>query len=222
MVTLISNDEHKAFTTLSRAKVFLQKTGTTTYDTMITLLINMATEFIERETNRNLLSQTYTNEEYDGTDSPELILKQSPVNALTRLQVNNAGDNSDSWETINSIRYFFYADGRIRMNSARGDFLDVDAGVFIGAEKKYRATYTAGYLIDFDNENDPSLHTLPGDIEYACLKLVAEMFNTGGVTGLESTRVGDISMKLRTVTKQDPIVSEIIGRYTKYSFGGAF
>src|SRR3990167_8793398 len=152
MATLINNSTRKAFTTLARAKAFLGISNDSK-DTLLTILINHITGFIEAYLKRSLLSQTYTNEEYDGTGTETLVLKQFPVTAISSLQVNTSGDSSDSWQTIDSQNYFWYADGRIMLNNPVAGFLDQDAGSFIQEPQKYRVSYTAGYKIDFDNEN---------------------------------------------------------------------
>lgn len=212
MPTLLSNAQQKALTTLARAKAFLDISGDSK-DGLISMLANMATGFIETYTKRRFLRQTYTNEEYDGTGTNVLVLRQFPVVTLSSLQVNTSGDSSASWQSIDTVNYFGYEDGRVALNSPVAGFLDADAGCFIEAPNKYRATYTAGYLIDFDNENDPTRHTLPQEIEYACLKLISSAMNSRKGEGLSSAKVGDLAMTFRKGVIADEEIKEILGKY---------
>lgn len=216
MATLLNNTQQKAFTTLARAKAFLGISGDSK-DTVLTMLINQITGTIESYCGRRFLRQTFTDEEYDGTGREELVLKQYPVTSITRLQVNTAGDNSDSWDTINSSDYFWYEEGRLRLNNSQDRFLDRDAGYFLDHPQKYRVTYVAGYLIDFDQENTPASHTLPQEIEYVTLKLLSAYMNTRQSEGLSSAKVGDVAMSFKGEIMKDDEVKEILGKYASIS-----
>ncbi len=212
MVTLLNNTTQKALTTLDRAKAFLEISGDKK-DGVLTLLINQITGSIEQFLKRRLLSQTYTDEKYDGSGSPVLVLRQFPVTAFTNLKINNAVDSSESLATINSSAYFWYEDGRVVLTNTVPTFAYERLASFIQAPNKFRATYVAGYLIDFDNENDPTKHTLPAELEYACLKFVSAVFNSRKNEGLESIKVGDIAMKFRDTAMNDQQVSDILNKY---------
>jgi len=213
MVTLLNNSTQKALTTLARAKSFLEISGGSK-DDVLSILINQVTGSIEQYLKRKLLSQTYTNEVYDGPGGDTLVLRQFPVTTFTQLQVNVSGDSSADWQTIDSARYFSYEDGRVTLNVAIPGFLDGRDGYFTKAPKKYRATYVAGFLIDFDNENNPVLHTLPQELEYACLKMLSAVFNSRKSEGLQSIKVGDISMTFKKAVMGDQEVKDILGKYT--------
>jgi uncharacterized phiE125 gp8 family phage protein len=201
MVTLIDNTIQKALTTLSRAKAFLSISGDSK-DTVLTMLINQATGSIETFCKRRLLRQTYTNEIYDGTGSDTIVLRNFPVTAVAKLEVNVSGDASQSWEEIDTNLYVSYEDGRI-----------VTGGCFKEGPKLYRVTYTAGYLIDFSQENVPASHNLPTEIEYACLKMVGAMLNTRSSEGLDSVKTGDLSMSFRAEIDKDKELQNILGQY---------
>ena len=202
MPTIVSD----ALTTLARVKIFLGLTSDS-QDARLIMLINQATGVIKRYTKRNLKSATYTQEEYDGTGEKTLILKQFPVTTLTLLEENNAGDNSDDWETIDAEDYFSYSDGRIILNT----------GSFVEAPQRYRATYDAGFLIDFDNEEDTSLHTLPFELEYACQKLVSSFLNSGKAEALKSSKVGDITLVFNQSIMNDEELKAILDKYTNFT-----
>lgn len=211
MVTLINNSTQKALTTLDRAKAFLEISGDSK-DMVLTLLINHVTGQIEQFLKRSLLSQSYS-EKCDGTGINTITLKQFPVTALASLEVNTSGDSTEDWQTIDTKNYFWYRDGRIVLNKPIAGFLDQDAGDFLAYPKKYKVTYTAGFLIDFANENDPALHTLPSEIEYACLKILSGVYNSRKNEGLQSIKVGDISMLFKTKVSNDDEIRLILGKY---------
>lgn len=212
MATILNNSTQKALTTLARAKSFLGISGDS-QDTVLIMMINQVTGFIETYTKRRMLRQTYTDEKYDGTGFDTLVLKQWPVSALSALKENTSTPGDPSYQTIDSSRYTYYEDGRVVFGSG-GDRFIAGSETFIDDPKRYSATYTAGYLISFDNENDPAQHTLPQEIEYACLKLMSAQFNRRKSEGLDSARVGDIQMSFRATVSSDPEIKEILSKYS--------
>lgn len=202
MPTILNNSTHKALTTLARQKIFLG-IGSDTYDGLLTMAINQVTGFIEQYCKRNFLRQTYTNEEYDGTGEANLILKNYPVASISSFQYNQAEDNSDDWATFNTNDYFWYENGIINMRTGR----------LLERSQKYRVTYAAGYLIDFDNENTPASHNLPMELEYACQKLVAGIFNKRRAEGLDQSRIGDSAVVLSKTLFDDQETKAILDKY---------
>jgi len=148
MATLLPN----ALTTLADVKETLGiASSDTTRDNLIIRQINSATETIEKYTGRKFMLTTYTNEEYDATNTDQLILKHNPVTTFTTLEVRDTALNMSDWETVDSELYF----------------VDYSAGVLdlifhaTGRWNRYRATYSAGYA------------TIPSDIQEACVSLAA-------------------------------------------------
>lgn len=203
MPTLLNNSTQKALSTLARVKLYLG-IGSDKYDGLLTMLLNDATGFIERFCKRSFLSQTYTSEVYDGSGTDTIVLNQFPVTAVSAFQYRDYEDNTDQWSSFDSTDEFrWFEDGRIQLI----------AGKFSETPKKYRVTYVAGYKIDFDNENNPSLHTLPFEIEAACLKIVGAVFNTRRLEGLESESIGDSSVKVKMAVFNDPEIKGILEKY---------
>lgn len=185
-----------------------------TRDTQLIMLINHVTAFMERYCKRTFKSATYTNEVYDGTGTKELILKNFPVTSFTQLQFNRAANNEADWETVDANRYFVDNNsGVITLAGTVGTFLDVEAGCFVQAPQKYRATYVAGYLIDFANEANASLHTLPQELEYICLKLVASGLNSARAQGIASQRVGDTAVTFSRELFSDSDMKTMLDKY---------
>lgn len=202
-----------ALVTLDNTKTFLGITDHTK-DEKIKLLINMATDYIESQTGRRFVSVVHTQEEYDGTGNNQLQLKAFPIISFTKLEVNNASDNSDSWSEISSSDY--WADTNTGIITRTSSFLDFDESVdgeetlsetiFDKGKNKYRATYTSGYS------------TIPYDLQYACMTLVGQLLNTGGGSGIKSESLGDHSITYQDITEltggvKGGILEDIIQKY---------
>lgn len=200
MATLRAN----ALTTLQRAKDFMG-IASDRYDTILTMLINHVSDFMESYCGRTFKTQSISNEEYDGKGTNVIVLKQFPVTAFSSLQYRDSDDPDDAtWNTFDTDKYFWYEDGRVVL--ASGNFREVP--------KKYRATYTAGYKIDFTQENSSSAHTLPMELEMVCLRLVGAIFDTRKAEGIETQRVGDISIKVKSAIFGDKEIKETLGKYS--------
>lgn len=148
-----------ALTTLADVKESLGiASGVTSKDNLIIRKINQATRMIEAHCmlpeDHHFKQATYTNEEYDGSGSNQLVLKMRPVTSLTSFQYRSGLPNENDWNDIESELYF-------------GS--DLDAGVigllFTQSQhyNQYRVTYTAGYA------------TIPEDLAEACAILAAHL-----------------------------------------------
>ena len=161
-------------TTVTRMRNRLAITVTdSTLDSVITRMIYAATDYIERYCgNTRFLRLTYTNEIYngsdpdDGTPLPYLVLKNQPLSSVTALQYRVGERSSPSWVDFGANDYEpDYELGIIRM-----------FGKLPYGTQNIRVSYVAGYLIDFTNENDGALHTLPHEISDLCERLVTKLF----------------------------------------------
>lgn len=74
-----------ALTTLVNAKSFLHET-TTDQDTLLTELINRASDIIEAYVGRRILTRSYAHR-FDGDDNTSVFLAEYPVTAVARLAV---------------------------------------------------------------------------------------------------------------------------------------
>jgi len=145
-----------ALTTLVDVKETLGiSAGDTSKDNLIIRKINQATDMIEGfcalHNGRHLAETTYTDEEYDGTGTNQLILKSRPIITLSQLQQRDTTTNENDWTTVGTELYF----------------TDVGAGVldalftFTKHWNRYRVTYDAGFA------------TIPSDLSEACVTLAA-------------------------------------------------
>lgn len=181
-----------ALCTVDNAKNFIGLTNNN-YDTVLEMLINQATDFIEKYCDRRFKETTYTDEVYDGTDDDAIVLKQFPVTTFTELEYNANFNNSASWNTIDSEDYW----------------IDTDTGIvtkvnkFVKGKQKYRATYVAGYS------------TIPYDLQYACLMFVSEAFNKRKAGGIKTESLGDHSISFESLLMTDSTVQKILNGYRK-------
>lgn len=145
-----------ALTSVADVKESLGITGTS-QDNLITRKINQATDMIEafcgKNNGQHFASTTYTNEEYDGTGTNQLILRNNPVISLSNFSERNTTENSNDWTTIETTDYF----------------VDLTAGVIdcrfgiLNYWNLYKVTYVAGFA------------TIPSDLAEACVMLACAL-----------------------------------------------
>jgi len=160
------------------------------------LLINMTTDFIETYCDRRFASTIHTDEEYDGTGMRDLLLNNYPIINITRLQINNAADNTDDWEDVDVKDYFVYDSfANFKLAASR----------FLKAPQRYRVTYTAGYA------------TIPGDLEWACLEMCAATYLKKGGAGVASEKLGDHRIVwLHDYLKKNTALAETLSLYKRH------
>lgn len=146
-----------------------------TYNNLIIRKINQATEQIERYCGRRFASTTYTDEEYDATNTNQIVLKQRPITGTPTFSVRDTALNVSTWEVIDTQLYF----------------VDLNAGVVdllfnaVGRWNRYKFTYTAGYT------------TIPADLAEACASLAAYYVNNadGSDVGVTKKQEGARSLQ---------------------------
>jgi len=141
-------------------------------DSLLTNLINRATDIIEKYCNgRRFASTIYTNEEYDGKGSDYLNLKHYPVITLTSIDGRSGDFSSPSWSALDDAFYKSIDNaGQIYYS-----------GGFTRGVRNYRVNYTAGFA------------TIPNDLQQACITLVAFLKNQTKATGMKSETLGRYS-----------------------------
>lgn len=152
-----------ALTSVADVKESLGITGTS-QDNLITRKINQATDMIEaycgKNNSQHFISTTYTNEEYDGTGTNQLILKNRPVISVSSFEQRSTTENINNWDSIDSQDYF--------VDTTAG-VVDCNFGV-LANWNLYRLTYVAGFA------------TIPSDLAEACVMLscaLVESASTG-------------------------------------------
>ena len=168
-------------------------------------LINQASSFIEKATDRNLKAQDYDpdtdaeNARFDGDGTAKLHLRQWPINSVTTLVCSGttiaAADDDDYYGSTGYVIYksrglLYYANG-------------FDSGI-----KNVRVTYNAGYASG-TKELD--------DLRYLCNSLVGWVHNNRKHLGFKSERLGNYAYNRGDVREQWQ--TEIISRYRRKVVG---
>lgn len=187
-------------TTTSKVKDFLG-ISSASYDTTFAVLIKGVSADIERICGRRFEEDTYT--EYFDVESGDtmVFLKNYPVSSLTSVQYRSGTWGAIVWTDYNSNDYLLNENGKVTFS-----------GPFPNAEKFVKVIYTGGYKIDFANENNESLHTLPFDLTQVATEWVAKIFNNRKSSGVltESTEGQSITYKSEKAS------SEFMDRISSY------
>ncbi len=131
-------------------------------DQRIADMIAAVTDYIEGYCGgRRFLSTAYT-EVQDTRRSSYIFLEHRPVTAITSVKYRTGLPATPTWVDYYGNGYLPYlGSGMIRFFSK-----------FVPFPQAFQVVYTAGYLIDWTNFNDPTKHTLPHDLTQVCIELV--------------------------------------------------
>ncbi len=198
-----------ALTTVARVKTRLTIT-VSTHDTILLYLINSVTDFIEGECNRRFKETTYTNEVYSiqGQGNNFLNLKQSPVSSVTSLQYRAGLKSNPNWTEFAADDWELLEDGAPGIIELHGSFTQGGNGI--------RASYVAGYKINFANYGDMTTHTLPADLTDLAERLAIKLFKRREAEGKarEDFNGGSITWK----DLLNPEDTETINKYRRVNF----
>jgi hypothetical protein len=157
-----------ALTTVQRIK---DRLGITVsgFDTLILRLINSSTDFLKNSCSRNFKKATYTNEVYsiNNHNQSELFLKNFPVVSISKLEYMSGTPSNKTWID-------FGADNYELENNSFG--IVKVYGTLPKGINTVRATYIAGYDIDFTKDGDRTGHNIPADLTDLCERLVSTFF----------------------------------------------
>jgi len=182
------------------------------WDELVDDVVRQASARIETYCERVFGRATYTQEIYDGVNSngqpvQRLFLKQFPVVSIATLEYRSSKAATDTWAAYNAYDYD----------------IDLPAGIltlvgdtFPSGLRNVRITYVAGYLIDFTDEENTSVHTLPADITWAATEIALRIFNNRQRAGEASENNGGSTIsKLEEVEKD---VREVLDKWKKVEF----
>ena len=165
-----------ALTTVARVKTRLS-IDSTGFDILLLYIINSVTDFIESECNRRFKETTYTNEIYSIANDGNgfLVLKQTPVSVVSSLQFRAGLKSNPNWTE-------FVSDDWELMEDGSSGIIQI-YGALIQGLNSVRATYTAGYKINFTNYGDNSTRTLPADVSDLTERMVVKLFKRRDAEG---------------------------------------
>lgn len=193
-----------ALTTSTKVKNYLGISGST-YDTLLTDLINSISSQVETFCGRQFTRGTYT--EYFDTcyGDKKIFLANYPVISLTSFKYQTGTWANIVYQDYNANDFLLNGDmGKITM-----------AGTLPEAEKYLQAVYVGGYLIDFANETDILKHTLPADLALTVTELVAQAFTQRQAQGVNSMSTEGQSISYKTVDTERDFTTKL-ARYINY------
>ena len=198
-----------ALTTVARVKSRMAITDTG-FDTVFISYVNAVTDLIERLANRRFKETTYTNEVYSVSDDnfKHLILKQNPVSSVTSVQYKAGTKTVPTWTDFLADEWELMEDGASGILQFIGN---VPRGV-----NSVRATYVAGYKIDFTTYGTIATHSLPADITDLAERLVIKKFKRREAEGKSSEGVAGASVTWEDLLTESD--KEVINAYKRVQF----
>jgi hypothetical protein len=165
-----------ALTTLARVKDRLQIT-INDFDFVLNRMINATSAYIERQCAKSgpekypndghFVKKTYTNEIYSifGNRQQFLVLRNAPVSVLTSFQWRAGQPSTPFWTDFTIDQYELVEDGTSGIVRVYGAMPRVYSNMV-------RATYTAGFPVDWQNAGNGTTHLLPDDLTNTCENIV--------------------------------------------------
>ena len=204
---------NNALTTLNRMKLMLDLDDETDERTctLVELLINKASSWVEQQVGRPLGKNTYR-ELYEADGQQELVTLKYPIVSVD--YVKEAGrivppELYDYGQTAN-IGVIYRDDGWLRAGYRRGLANDI-----IETKRNIEVCYTAGYVLPKD-ATDEEPQTLPADLEGLVWDMVSQAYANmqNGSQGLKSFSISDVSW---TFDKSTPAAwLQIVNLYRRY------
>lgn len=207
-----------ALTTVQRVKDLLQ-IDNNAHDAVIARLINSVTDYIEAECNgRRFVQQTYTNETFSSYNPRQsyLILRNSPVYTLTKFQYRAGPVTSPNWTDFMPDQYELID---LRTDRAGNQYSDSGIVRVYGIiprimNNSIRATYVAGYPVDWENAGNQT-HLLPADLTRTAENLVIRFWKRRDLAGQNSKSLEGSTTSWRN--DLDAEDKDIIGHYMRVS-----
>ena len=213
-----------ALTTLERVKTRLTIT-VDTFDSFLIRLANSVTDTVERELGLNvghhIVLTTYTNEVYSVGHNKQayLILRAAPVRTLSSFEWRAGTPSNPSWTPFIIDQYelknpqpapngtdMWYPSGIIRVYGVLPRIYD----------NMLRATYSAGYAVDWENEGTDT-HELPGDLSQLADDLIVRWWKRRELAGQTAQSLqGQTVSNWKNMIDQDD--KDILDRYKRPQF----
>ena len=204
---------NNALTTLDRMKLMLSLDNETDERTctLIELLINKASSWVEQKVGRPLGKNTYR-EFYEADGQQELVTLKYPIVSVDYIMENGRlvpPELYDYGQTAN-IGVIYRDDGWLRAGYRRGLANDI-----IETKRNIEVCYTAGYVLPKD-ATDEEPQTLPADLEGLVWDMVSQAYANmqNGSQGLKSFSISDVSW---TFDKSTPDAwLQLVNLYRRY------
>ncbi len=195
---------------------------TAAFDTLLTRLINSVSDYVSNECGKySFVQQTYTNDTYS-IDNPRqsfLLLRNTPVFSLTKLEWRAGTPTNPNWTAFIADQYEL-VDPRTDPISGLTWYPSGEVRVYGVLPRIYsnmiRATYVAGYPVNWANAGDRNTHLLPADISSLCENLVVRKFKRRQLAGMSAQALEGATHSWRNELDADDL--DVLGQYRQLNF----
>lgn len=202
-----------ALTTLERMKLMLGLSDIEDErtDTIVTLLINRASSWIERQTGRHLGKRSYR-QWYDADGQQELVTLEYPIVSVeyVKEQGNVVDPSLYDYAQTGDVGVIYRDDGWLKAGYRKGLAYDI-----IAPKRVIEVSYTAGYVLPKDaTDDDPQ--TLPADLEGLLWDIVSQTYTSlqNGSQGLSSFSISDVTWNFDKTQHSE--WTQLINLYRRY------
>lgn len=209
MLALANN----ALTTLDRMKLMLglSDIADERTDTIVTLLINRASSWIERQTGRHLGRQSYR-QWYDADGQQELVTLEYPIIKVEYIKEEGklVDPTRYDYTQTGNVGVIYRDEGWLKAGYRRGLAYDI-----VAAKRVIEVSYTAGYVLPKDaTEDDPQ--TLPADLEGLLWDIVSQTYTNlqNGSQGLTAFSISDVRWDFDKSTNE--AWTQLLNLYRRY------
>lgn len=202
-----------ALTTLDRMKIMLGLPDITDErtDEIVTLLINRASSWIERQTGRHLGKQSYR-QWYDADGQQELVTIEYPIISVEYVKEDGKEVDPSCYDyaQTGNVGVIYRDDGWLKAGYRRGLAYDV-----IASKRAIEVSYTAGYVLPKDATTE-NPQTLPADLEGLLWDIVSQSYTNlqNGSQGLSSFSISDVTWNFDK--SQHSEWTQVINLYRRY------
>jgi hypothetical protein len=190
------------------------------FDTVLTRMINSVSDYISNECGRfSFVRQTYTNDTYS-IDNPRqsfLQLRNTPV--FSSLQWRAGTPTNPNWTDFIADQYEL-VDPRTDPISGLTWYPSGMVRVYGVVPRIYsnmiRATYVAGYPVDWANAGNRTTHLLPADLTSLCENLVVRKFKRRQLGGMSAQGLEGATHSWRNELDADDL--DVLGQYRQLNF----
>lgn len=182
-----------ALTIIETVKSFIGiPVSDTSKDALLEILINAASERIERYCGRHFEKATYT-EKYRGNGRQKLLLEQYPIISVTSVTVHGG--------LLDAAEYEIIAQEGALYREALWPWSGYTVGLvgeLAGSKRNIEVTYAAGYILPKDDGTGtpPVTRDLPYDLEMACVQFVAYIYGGKDGAGKNSEQQGGLQVTM--------------------------
>lgn len=202
-----------ALTTLSRMKMMLglSDVADERTDEIISLLINKASSWIERQIGRNLGQNSYI-QKYDADGQQELVTIEYPITHVDYIKEDGriVSPNLYDYVQTGDIGIIYRDDGWLKAGYRRGLAYDI-----VATKRVIEVSYTAGYVLPKD-ATDENPQTLPADLEGLIWEVVSQAYVglQNGSQGLKAFSISDVRWTFDKSSHPEWV--QIINLYRRY------